>query len=147
MRPPGRFTMGSRHVAPLQVQPRDLDRLLGDSRPLVVAFEGKECGPCALLAPLLDELARDFGSRAVVVRVQGADDASFAARHHLIWLPTVAFWHAGRERLRLAGAAPIEALRAHLLYLLEDGPLPEVASGPRRVVHAAFDQVTMPGAR
>ena len=139
--------MGSRYVASLQVQAPDLDRLLGDNRPLVVAFETRECGPCALLAPRLDELARDFGSRAVVVRVLDSGDASFAARHHLLWLPTVAFWHGGRERLRLAGAAPIEALRAHLQYVLEGGPLPDVVSGPRRAVHAAFDHVTMPGAR
>lgn len=130
--------MGSRFVTSLRIQARDLDRLLGDARPLVVAFEGEGCGPCALLAPHLDELAREFSPRALIVRVLDADDASSAARHHLLWLPTVAFWHGGREILRLAGAAPIEALRAHLRYLLDDGPLPEPASGPRRVVRAAF---------
>jgi thioredoxin-like negative regulator of GroEL len=139
--------MGSRYATSLQIQASELDSLLGDPRPLLLAFEAEECGPCDVLAPRLDELARDMGPRAVVVRVRGAADASFAARHHLVWLPTIAFWHKGRERLRLTGAAPIEALRAHLLYVLEGGPLPAVVSGPRRAVHATFNRDTMPGAR
>ena len=130
--------MGSRFETPLRIQASDLDRLLKDDRPLVIVFEDEEGGPCAILAPRLDELAGEFGKRAVIIRVRDAGEASLAARHHLLWLPTIAFWHGGRERLRLVGAAPQEALRAHLLYLLDGGPVPEAVSGPRRAVSSAF---------
>ena len=130
--------MGGSRVRPLEIQRGDLRALLGDPRPLLVAFEAAGSAPCALLAPRLRTVAQEFGQRILVIRVMDAGDASFAARHHLLWIPTVAFWHGGRELLRLAGAAPIEALRAHLRFLLEDGPCPDTVEGPRRAVSSAF---------
>ena len=125
-------------VTPLKIHRSELRGLLADPRPLLVAFEGAESGPCALLAPRLATVAQEFGEGILVIRVMDAGDASFAARHHLLWIPTVAFWHGGRELLRIAGAAPIEALRAHLRFLLEDGPCPDSVEGPRRAVSSAF---------
>jgi thioredoxin-like negative regulator of GroEL len=130
--------MGRSRVTPIEVRRGDLRALLADPRPVLVAFEDAACAPCALLAPRLQAVAKEFGRRVLVVRVMDAGDASFAARHHLLWIPTVAFWHGGRELLRLAGAAPLDALRAHLRFLLEEGPCPDSVEGPRRAVWSAF---------
>jgi thioredoxin-like negative regulator of GroEL len=130
--------VGGLRITPLEIQRGDLRALLADPRPLLVAFEAAGSAPCALLAPRLRTVAQEFGRRVLVVRVLDAGDASFAARHHLLWIPTLAFWHGGREVLRLAGAAPIEALRAHLRFLLEDGPCPDAVEGPRRAVCSSF---------
>jgi thioredoxin-like negative regulator of GroEL len=116
----------------------EIDRVLVDPRPVLISFESSSCSPCSDLAPRLDEVAREFGARAIVVRVSGGDDPSVAARHHLVWVPTLAFWLGGRERLRLSGAVPIATLRSHIRFLLEDGPLPEPAFGPRRMVVGPF---------
>lgn len=133
--------MTERYATPIQIAIRDLDEVLMDRRPILVAFEA-DCAPCATLAPRLEEVAREFGSRAIVVRVAGADEASMAARHHLACIPTVAFWKEGRERLRLSGAVTTEALRSHFRFLLEDGPLPEASLGPCWVVSGAFRPTT-----
>jgi thioredoxin-like negative regulator of GroEL len=134
--------MGTLLATPVLIRGIDLDKLLRDTRPILVAFEGAESSPCALLAPRLDEIAREFGPRVAVVRVLDAGDASFAARHHLLWIPTIAFWHGSREVLRLAGAASTEVLRAHLRFLLDEGPWPGPSSGPRRAVRSAFGRPT-----
>lgn len=134
--------MADASSTPLRIAVRDLDPILRDARLVLVAFEGENCAPCETLAPRLDDVAREFGARLLVVRVPGADEPSLAARHHLVWVPTLVFWHAGRERMRLAGAVSADTLRSHIQFLLGDGPLPEPALGPRRVVHGAFRPTT-----
>jgi thioredoxin-like negative regulator of GroEL len=135
--------VGGLRITPLEIQRDDLRGLLVDPRPVLVAFEAAGSGPWSLLAPRLRTVAQEFGRRVLVVRVMDAGDASFAARHHLLWIPTVAFWHGGRELMRLAGAAPIEALRAHLRFMLEEGPCPDAVEGPRRAVWSAFDHTAV----
>jgi thioredoxin-like negative regulator of GroEL len=125
----------------------DLDQVLGDPRPVLVAFETEGNLPCVLLAPCLEELANEFGRRVVIVRVPDAGDATVAARHHLLWIPTLAFWRGGREILRLAGAAPTNAVRACLLSLLDQSPFPEPVLGPRRAVRSAFHPTRRPPRR
>jgi thioredoxin-like negative regulator of GroEL len=134
--------MSGRYATPIRIAVRDLDEVLMDRRPILVAFEADDCAPCAALAPRLDEVAREFGARALVVRVSQADEPSMAARHHLLCVPTLAFWKEGREQLRLNGAVTTEALRAHFRFLLDDGPLPEPSFGPGWVVRGAFRPTT-----
>lgn len=134
--------MAERHATPIRIAVSDLDEVLMDRRPILVVFEGEDCAPCATLAPRLEAVAREFGTRALVVRVARADEPSMAARHHLLCVPTLAFWKAGRERLRLCGAVTTETLRSHVRFLLDDGPLPEPSLGPRRVVRGAFRPTT-----
>jgi thioredoxin len=130
--------MAQRYAPALRIDVKDLEEVLADPRPVLVSFEAENCTPCLALAPRLDQVAQEFGARVVVVRVAGADEPSMAARHHLMCVPTLAFWQGGRERLRVSGAVTIETLRSHLLFLLEDGPLPEPALGPRWVFRGSF---------
>ena len=130
--------MGRQHSATIRIDGADLDQVLADPRPVLVSFEAESCPPCLALGPRLERVAREFGARVVVVRVARADEPSLAARHHLACVPTLAFWRGGREHLRMSGAVSAEALRSHLLFLLENGPMPEPAVGPRRVVRGSF---------
>jgi thiol-disulfide isomerase/thioredoxin len=133
--------MAETYATPIRIAVGDLDEVLMGRRPILVAFES-DCAPCATLAPRLEEVAREFGARAIVVRVTGSDEPSMAARHHLLCVPTLAFWKEGRERLRLSGAVTTETLRSHFRFLLDDGPLPEASFGPGWVVRGAFRPTT-----
>jgi len=130
--------MAHRPWTPLVLGAQDLGAVLRDDLPVLVSFEAENCSPCVALSPRLDEIALEFAARVLVVRVMGADDPSTAARHHLVFLPTLTFWQGGQERLRLDGAVSTEALRAHLRFVLGVGPMPEHALGPRFVVQGAF---------
>jgi thioredoxin len=130
--------MGPRHSATIRIDGAELEQLLADPRPVLVSFEAESCPPCVELGPRLERVAREFGARVLVVRVARADEPSMAARHHIGCVPTLAFWHGGREHLRISGAVSAEALRSHLLFLLENGPMPEPTVGPRRVVRGSF---------
>lgn len=124
--------------APIRTSASVLDRILATGHPAVIAFETPDCGPCQALRPILDELAREFHDRVLVVRVTDAREGWLAARHHLSFVPTLLFWRDGGEHARIKGSPGRAALRAHLEFLLHGEPAPEPAEGPRHTLLSRF---------
>lgn len=131
--------MKATYDAPVRAGAMALDRILASGHPTLVVFETANCGPCQSLRPLLDDLAREFRNRVLVVRVTDAGEGWLAARYHLLFVPTLLFCRGGREVARIKGNPGILALREHLAFLLGDGELgPEPAEGPRHTLSATY---------
>jgi thioredoxin len=64
------------------------------------------CGPCRLIAPIVDELARDMAGRMRVVKLNVDENPRTAARFGLRSIPTLLVLKAGRELDRIVGAVP-----------------------------------------
>lgn len=130
--------MKASHDAPIRTSAAVLDRILACGRPAVVVFEAPGCGPCQTLRPILDDLAREFGPRAMVVRVVDSTEGWLAARYHLSFVPTLLFWRDGREVARIKGNPGRRAIHDHLEYLLSGDCPPDPAEGPRHTLNACF---------
>jgi thioredoxin-like negative regulator of GroEL len=124
--------------APIRTTAGVLDRILAAGHPALIVFETPDCGPCQSLRPILDELAREFQHRVLIVRVTEAAEGWLAARHHLAFVPTLLLWRDGMEHARIKGNPGRVALRAHLECLLHGEPPPELAEGPRHTLQACF---------
>jgi thioredoxin 1 len=124
--------------APIRTSSRVLERILSAGRPVLVVFETPGCGPCESLRPVLDELAREFHGRVLVVRVTDSAEGWLAARYHLSFVPTLVFWRGGAEHCRIKGDPGRAAIRAHLDFLLTGSCPPEPAEGPRHTLEARF---------
>jgi thioredoxin-like negative regulator of GroEL len=124
--------------APIRTNAGVLDRILAAGHPALIVFETPNCGPCQSLRPILDDLARQFQSRVLIVRVTEAAEGWLAARHHLAFVPTLLLWRDGIEHARIKGNPGRAALRAHLEYLLQGGTPPEAVGGPRHTLQACF---------
>jgi thioredoxin 1 len=124
--------------APIRTSPVVLDRILAAGPPVLVVFETPGCGPCELLRPALDDLAREFRDRVLVVRVTDSAEGWLAARYHLSFVPTLIFWRGGTEHCRIKGDPGRAAIRAHLEFLLTGASPPEPAEGPRHTLDAPF---------
>jgi len=118
-----------------------LERILAANEPTLVVFETPDCEPCRSLHSPLDELAREFAGRVLVVRVEDAAQGWLAARHHLSFVPTLVFWREGGEQARIKGNPGREVIRAHLEYLLVGGSRPDPASGQRHILEACYGGV------
>jgi thioredoxin 2 len=80
--------------------------------PLVVDFWAPWCGPCRMVAPELERLARSTAGRYLIVKVNTDVATDLAARFRIRSIPTMAVVHGGQELARAAGArsaADIEA--------------------------------------
>jgi thioredoxin 1 len=127
--------------APIRTSGSTLERILADGRPTVVSFETPRCAPCQTLRPVLDALAVEFRERVRVVRVTDAGEGWLAARWHLAFVPTLVFLSGGEEVARIKGDPGEDAVRGHVLYLLDLASLPEPADGPRHTLRACFGAV------
>ena len=72
--------------------------------PLIVDFWAPWCGPCRIVAPELEKLARETSGRYLVVKVNTDQLTDIAARYRIRSIPTLAVVHRGREIDRLSGA-------------------------------------------
>ena len=124
--------------APIRTSATVLDRILAVGLPALVVFETPDCGPCLQLRPTLDQLAREFHDRVLVVRVVDSAEGWLAARYHLSFVPTLLFWRGGSEQGRIKGNPGPAAIRAHLDFLLSGACPPEPAEGPRHTLVARF---------
>jgi len=90
-----------------QVSNGDFDaEVLNSKTPVLIDFFAEWCGPCKMMAPVLDEVARDYAGKIKVVKVDVDQAAETAARFGVTAMPTFVLVKDGRETYRRIGAAP-----------------------------------------
>lgn len=100
---------------PVTLDEASFDRVLAKtSLPIVVDFWAAWCGPCRMLAPVLQELADAHAGALKVVKVDTEREPALAARYGIQSLPTLVLLRDGREADRILGALPRQALERRL---------------------------------
>ena len=74
------------------------------STPVVVDFWAEWCGPCKMIAPVLDELATEYAGRAKVAKVNIDEAQGLAARFRINSIPTLLFFKNGQVVDQIVGA-------------------------------------------
>src|SRR5579871_1143199 len=88
------------------------------SVPVVVDFWAAWCGPCRMVAPVLEDLARRHAGRLKVVKVDVDANPGLAARFGAQSIPLLVVIHNGHEVDRIVGALPRVALEERLAPVL-----------------------------
>ena len=85
--------------------------------PVLVDFWAAWCGPCKMIAPLLDEIAKESEGRFRIAKVNIDDDPALMQRFNVRAVPTLLFFNGGALRDQLVGGAPKKAIVEKLTNL------------------------------
>ncbi len=87
--------------------------------PVLLDIGADWCAPCNALTPKLERLAREYGGRFLLAKLDADDNMRIAGRHHVRGFPTVIAYSHGREIDRFQGAQPDSFLRKLINRLIE----------------------------
>jgi thioredoxin 2 len=88
------------------------DAAAAGTLPLIVDFWAPWCGPCRMVAPELERLARSHAGRYLVLKINTDQQTELASRFRIRSIPTLALVYEGRELDRLAGARPAQEIES-----------------------------------
>jgi thioredoxin 1 len=87
------------------------EKLSRASLPVVVDFWAPWCGPCRLVKPILEELAREYAGRVEFWQVNADESQDLLRELNVYGIPTLIVYRNSREILRQVGAKPAGALK------------------------------------
>lgn len=90
------------------------DEVLGSDKPVLVDFWAVWCGPCRMLAPIIDELSNDFEGKALVGKVDVDNNQQTAMEYGIRNIPTMLIFKNGEVVEKLVGVSPKETIAAKL---------------------------------
>lgn len=105
---------------PIHVTDESFDKVvLNAELPVIVDFWAPWCGPCRMVAPILDKLAKEYEGKLLVTKVNTDENPDWATKFGVQGIPTMLFVSGGKIAHRQVGALPEPMLRDVVEQFLE----------------------------
>lgn len=94
------------------------EEVLKSDIPVIVDFYADWCGPCKMMSPVIDELAKDYEGKAKIGKVNTDENRETASKYSVMSIPTIVFIKDGEVADQVVGAVPKTVLEQKLENLL-----------------------------
>ncbi|MGW4482601.1 thioredoxin [Amycolatopsis sp. NPDC004368] len=95
-----------------------VDDVLTSEKPVLVDFWATWCGPCKMVAPVLEEIAAENGDKITVAKLDIDENPNTARDYQVMSIPTLILFQGGKPVKQIVGAKPKAALLSDLKDVL-----------------------------
>lgn len=99
---------------PLKVTDADIDQHIGKYEMIVIDCWAPWCGPCRMVGPVIEELAKEMQGKIVFGKLNVDENPQTSMKHQIMSIPTLLVFRNGALVDRLVGALPKDALKQKL---------------------------------
>ena len=99
---------------------QNVNEIIASGQPVVIDFWATWCGPCVRMAPIVEELAKEYEGQAVIGKYNIEEETELTDKYRIMSIPTILFFKNGEQipSLRLAGSQPKATLEERIKQLL-----------------------------
>jgi len=96
---------------PIYVKDNDFEEVVvNSSKPVLVDFYADWCGPCKMIAPILEEVAKELGEDATIAKLNVDENPETSRKHMVMSIPTMLVFKNGKVVEKVVGLRPANAL-------------------------------------
>jgi len=85
---------------------------------VMIDFWAAWCGPCRMISPTVEELAKEYSGKVKVMKLNTDDNSEIASTYKIMGIPTIMFFKDGTKVDQIVGVVPKQQLKAKLDSLL-----------------------------
>lgn len=85
---------------------------------VMIDFWAVWCGPCRIIAPTVEELAKEYAGKVKIMKLNTDENPDIASKYKIMGIPTLMFFKDGQKVDQVVGAVPKPQLKAKLDSLL-----------------------------